>query len=192
MHFGVCVCVCVCGGLSHFSFSFHFRGPHSYRFALASHGSRGITDAVEATLATTRAIASLIRTRDFLELVMDPELSVVLFRRVGWAAEEYHSWSDRELAKGLCWHCVIASQCQVVLPHAKLRGDWASRHSPTIDTASRCTDTQHHATPSCCSFPMAAPPRGGSAQQVVSFTQMKLHSCVPSRYGFCRPHHLGG
>ncbi len=153
--------------ISVFGSPWHFLGPSPSRFALASHGSRGITDAVEATLATTRATASHIRTRDFLELVMDPELSVVLFRRVGWAAEEYHSWSDRELAKGAWWHSVIASQCQMVLPNASLRSDCASRYSPTIDKAShsphRDTDTQ----PSCCSFTMAAPPRGGSAQQVV-------------------------
>jgi hypothetical protein len=28
---------------------------------------------------------------------MEPELSVVLFRRVGWTAEGYQSWSDRQL-----------------------------------------------------------------------------------------------
>jgi glutamate/tyrosine decarboxylase-like PLP-dependent enzyme len=70
------------------------------RYTLAAHGSRAITEAVEATLALTRVAADLVRSRDFLELIMEPELSVVLFRRKGWGPEEYHTWSDRELEKG--------------------------------------------------------------------------------------------
>ena len=35
---------------------------------------------------------------------MEPELSVVMFRRKGWGAEDYHSWSDKELEKGE-WRC---------------------------------------------------------------------------------------
>ena len=31
---------------------------------------------------------------------MEPELSVVLFRRRGWTPEQYQAWSDRELAEG--------------------------------------------------------------------------------------------
>jgi hypothetical protein len=31
---------------------------------------------------------------------MEPELSVVLFRRRGWSSSEYHRWSDRMLADG--------------------------------------------------------------------------------------------
>jgi hypothetical protein len=34
---------------------------------------------------------------------MEPELSVVMFRRKGWGAEDYHSWSDKELEKGEWW-----------------------------------------------------------------------------------------
>ena len=32
---------------------------------------------------------------------MDPELSVVLFRRTGWGPVEYRAWSDKLLADGL-------------------------------------------------------------------------------------------
>jgi hypothetical protein len=32
---------------------------------------------------------------------MEPELSVVLFRRLGWSPEQYQAWSDRALDEGL-------------------------------------------------------------------------------------------
>ena len=35
-----------------------------------------------------------------LELLVEPELSVVLFRRLGWGAADYQAWSDRVLARG--------------------------------------------------------------------------------------------
>ena len=70
-------------------------------FSLATHGTDAYRDAIEATLATARAAARLIDELDHLDLVMDPVLSVVMFRRVGWSAEDYRAWSDRALADGL-------------------------------------------------------------------------------------------
>ncbi len=70
-------------------------------FSLATHGTDAYRDAIEATLATARAAARLIDELDHVELVMDPVLSVVMFRRVGWAAEDYRTWSDQALADGL-------------------------------------------------------------------------------------------
>lgn len=66
-------------------------------FSLAAHGTDAYRDAVETTLDTARAAARLIEAAPHTELVMEPELSVVLFRRVGWTAEGYQSWSDRQL-----------------------------------------------------------------------------------------------
>ena len=40
------------------------------------------------------------RAAPHLELLVEPELSVVLFRRVGWGPAEYAAWSDGELARG--------------------------------------------------------------------------------------------
>jgi L-2,4-diaminobutyrate decarboxylase len=31
---------------------------------------------------------------------VEPDLSVLIFRRVGWTPEEYHAWSARLLAEG--------------------------------------------------------------------------------------------
>jgi hypothetical protein len=35
--------------------------------------------------------------------VLEPELSVVVFRRLGWTAADYHAWSARALADGLAF-----------------------------------------------------------------------------------------
>lgn len=67
-------------------------------FSLAVHGTDAYRDAVEAALSTARATADLIRRHPDLELIREPELSVVLFRRKGWGPEEYYAWSRRLLA----------------------------------------------------------------------------------------------
>lgn len=64
-------------------------------FSLAAHGTRAYTDAVERTLAVARHAADEIRRRQSLELLREPDLSVVVFRRVGWTPERYYDWSDR-------------------------------------------------------------------------------------------------
>jgi L-2,4-diaminobutyrate decarboxylase len=67
-------------------------------FSLATHGTDAYTNAVESTLQVAHAGADLIRSSDHLELVLEPELSVVVFRRLGWQPTDYHSWSERQLA----------------------------------------------------------------------------------------------
>jgi aromatic-L-amino-acid/L-tryptophan decarboxylase len=66
-------------------------------FSLAVHGVRAYTEAIEAGLRLAREAAAEIRTRDYLELIREPDLSVVLFRRRGWAAERYTRWADQLL-----------------------------------------------------------------------------------------------
>ncbi len=68
-------------------------------FSLATHGTTAYTTAVETTLVRTRQVVGLIEERANLELVIPPELSVVLFRRRGWSAEHYQRWSDDMLAR---------------------------------------------------------------------------------------------
>jgi L-2,4-diaminobutyrate decarboxylase len=69
-------------------------------FSLATHGTDAYREAVETTLRVTREGAELVRAAPHLELVMEPELSVVLFRRLGWDAGRYQEWSDRQLVDG--------------------------------------------------------------------------------------------
>jgi glutamate/tyrosine decarboxylase-like PLP-dependent enzyme len=69
-------------------------------FALAVHGTDAFAAAVEATLAVTRAAADEIRSRAELALLLEPELSVLAFRRRGWAAADYERWAERLRADG--------------------------------------------------------------------------------------------
>ncbi|MDO8389661.1 MAG: aminotransferase class V-fold PLP-dependent enzyme [Actinomycetota bacterium] len=68
-------------------------------FSLAMYGTAAYSDAVETTLTVAHEGARLIEAAPHLELVMQPELSVVLFRRVGWTPQQYQGWSDRLLAE---------------------------------------------------------------------------------------------
>jgi glutamate/tyrosine decarboxylase-like PLP-dependent enzyme len=67
-------------------------------FSLATHGTRAYTEAIERTLDVARYAADEVRRRSYLELVAEPELSVVAFRRVGWTPQRYTTWSDNLLA----------------------------------------------------------------------------------------------
>jgi len=69
-------------------------------FSLAVHGTDAYRDAVEHTLAVARAGRDLVVAADHLELLVEPELSVVAFLRRGWDTNDYQTWSDRLLADG--------------------------------------------------------------------------------------------
>jgi glutamate/tyrosine decarboxylase-like PLP-dependent enzyme len=72
-------------------------------FSLAAHGTAAYRDAVEATLALTVQAARAIDAAEYLELLFEPELSAVVFRRIGWSPADYQRWSDRVLADGLAF-----------------------------------------------------------------------------------------
>jgi L-2,4-diaminobutyrate decarboxylase len=67
-------------------------------FSLATYGTDAYAEAVETTLRVAHEGARVIDGAPHTELIMEPELSVVLFRRVGWTPAQYQAWSDRELA----------------------------------------------------------------------------------------------
>ena len=46
-------------------------------------------------------LAERIRRATHVELLLEPELSILLFRRTGWTHEQYESWSARVLAEGI-------------------------------------------------------------------------------------------
>jgi L-2,4-diaminobutyrate decarboxylase len=66
-------------------------------FSVAAHGTRAYTTAIERTLEVARYAAAEIRARAYVELLAEPDLSVVVFRRLGWSPADYYSWSDRLL-----------------------------------------------------------------------------------------------
>ena len=63
----------------------------------------------------TRDAARLIERAPHTELVMEPELSVVTFRRTGWSASQYRAWSDAELASGTSFVVPTTWNGEVVL-----------------------------------------------------------------------------
>jgi glutamate/tyrosine decarboxylase-like PLP-dependent enzyme len=69
-------------------------------FSLAVHGTDAYSAAVDRALALTAETVAEIRQRPELELLLEPDLSVLLFRRIGWSDAEYASWSDALIGSG--------------------------------------------------------------------------------------------
>ena len=67
-------------------------------FSMAVNGLDAYVDAVEAGLAIAARAAERIEARPEVELVREPGLSIVLFRRHGWTKPDYDDWSARLLA----------------------------------------------------------------------------------------------
>jgi L-2,4-diaminobutyrate decarboxylase len=72
-------------------------------FSLAVHGTDAYRAAIEQTLTVARAGAELIRAAGHLRLLVEPDLTVLIFERVGWQAEDYAKWSARLLDEQLAF-----------------------------------------------------------------------------------------
>jgi glutamate/tyrosine decarboxylase-like PLP-dependent enzyme len=68
-------------------------------FALALHGLDAHRAAIRQGLVLASAMASALEACSVTELVMQPELGVVLFRREGWGRERWAAWAARLLAQ---------------------------------------------------------------------------------------------
>ncbi len=69
-------------------------------FSLATHGVAAYREGVTQNINLATQIADEIRSREDLELVREPELSVVVFTKVGWQLEDYERWSNKLLERG--------------------------------------------------------------------------------------------
>jgi glutamate/tyrosine decarboxylase-like PLP-dependent enzyme len=69
-------------------------------FSLAVHGTAAYREAIEASLTLAREVAAEIGRRPYLDLVLEPDLSVVVLRRQGWVAEDYAAWSTLHAKAG--------------------------------------------------------------------------------------------
>ena len=67
-------------------------------FSLAAHGTDAYSQAIEGTITVAQTAAELVRNHPHLELLCEPELSIVAFTRTGWSATDYQNWSDNLLA----------------------------------------------------------------------------------------------
>lgn len=63
-------------------------------FSLAVNGIDAYRQAIEVAAELARQTATLINKQPHLELIREPDLGVVLFRRVGWKPEDYDAWAQ--------------------------------------------------------------------------------------------------
>ena len=66
-------------------------------FSVAVNGINAYREAVDHSLSLTREVADYIRQHPDLELVQEPMLSVVLWRRKGWTPQDYKDLQQRLL-----------------------------------------------------------------------------------------------
>lgn len=96
-------------------------------FSLAVHGVRAYTDAVETALRLARDTAAEIRSRPYLELIREPDLGVVLFRRTSWDSAQYSDWADRLFADQVAfippsaWEGETVARFAFLHPHTSMK-----------------------------------------------------------------------
>ena len=66
-------------------------------FSLSVYGVGAYTEAIETGIRLAKQTAAEITTRDYLELIREPDLGIVLFRRRGWSPAQYTQWADQLL-----------------------------------------------------------------------------------------------
>ncbi len=66
-------------------------------FSLAAHGTDEYAKAMDKTMETAKQAAELIKKNANLKLLLEPQLSIVAFERVGWKSAQYQEWSDKLL-----------------------------------------------------------------------------------------------
>jgi len=69
-------------------------------FSLAMHGTDRYKEAVERGLELAQIAGRLIQEKPHVELVRNPSLSCVLYRRIGWKREDYTHWTYENHRKG--------------------------------------------------------------------------------------------
>jgi len=87
-------------------------------FSLAAAGTDAYRDAVEESLTVAKNAAELITAHPRLELLLQPELSIVAFTRTGWNKDDYQKWSDQLLADQIGFVTPSSHQGQPILRFA--------------------------------------------------------------------------
>ncbi|HEX6932145.1 MAG TPA: pyridoxal-dependent decarboxylase, partial [Streptosporangiaceae bacterium] len=89
-------------------------------FSMSVHGINAYRDAIEAAISLARHTAAEIAGRDYLELIREPDLSVVLFRRRGWDSADYARWAQELLDEQIAFIPPSAWEGQTVARFAFL------------------------------------------------------------------------
>jgi glutamate/tyrosine decarboxylase-like PLP-dependent enzyme len=87
-------------------------------FSLAAAGTDAYRDAVEESLTVAKSAADLISAHPRLELLRQPDLSIVAFTRTGWSKEDYQKWSDQLLEDQIGFVTPSSHQGQTILRFA--------------------------------------------------------------------------
>ena len=69
-------------------------------FSLATYGTDAYADAVQVTLDLAIAAGGRVEAADHLRLVWEPQLSIVVFERIGWDAAQYQAWTESMMEAG--------------------------------------------------------------------------------------------
>lgn len=72
-------------------------------FSLAVHGSDAYGAAVQTAIDNAAAAARRVDASPHLELLLEPELGIVLFRRTGWQEADYVAWARGLLDRGVAF-----------------------------------------------------------------------------------------
>jgi len=72
-------------------------------YSMSVHGIAAYSAAIEQALTLAQEAAAEIARRPYLDLIMRPDLSVVLFRRRGWTPEQYQRWAKEMLDEQLAF-----------------------------------------------------------------------------------------
>jgi len=87
-------------------------------FSLAAAGTDAYRDAVEESLTVAQNAADLISAHPRLELLRQPDLSIVAFTRTGWSRDDYQKWSDQLLEDQIGFVTPSSHQGQPILRFA--------------------------------------------------------------------------
>jgi glutamate/tyrosine decarboxylase-like PLP-dependent enzyme len=71
--------------------------------SLVANGTNAYVEAIETCLDRAAYAAAQIEAASHAELVIEPSLTVMLLRRLGWGPDEYTAWSEEALRSGLAF-----------------------------------------------------------------------------------------
>jgi glutamate/tyrosine decarboxylase-like PLP-dependent enzyme len=72
-------------------------------FSLVTNGTAAYQSAVQAAINLAKRTEQLIEESEDLEMVRPSSLSVVLYRKKGWDAEQYNEWSQTLLSRQIAF-----------------------------------------------------------------------------------------
>jgi glutamate/tyrosine decarboxylase-like PLP-dependent enzyme len=72
-------------------------------FTVLVHGTDALTEAVRAPMATTAYAVERLRSIPDIDVILEPELTVVLFRKAGWDHARWQRWSADLLGRQIAF-----------------------------------------------------------------------------------------